>query len=124
MIISGPGVKRPGRSSDALIELTDLSATFLEFAGITVPDGWDSLSLLPILRDETETHREFQVSMLNQKRMIADRQYKLILGEGKEPMLFDTLADPWEDCNLAQEQPEQVKRLTKQLEAELETQPV
>jgi arylsulfatase len=124
MIISGPGVKRPGRSSDALVELTDLSATFLEFVAITVPDGWDSLSLLPILRDETETHREFQVSMLNQKRMIADRQYKLILGEGKELMLFDTLADPWEDRNLAQEQPEQVERLTKQLEAELETQPV
>ena len=119
MIVAGPGVQNPGRSADALVEVTDLSATFLEFAGLSSPDGWDARSLTPILRGETETHREFQVSMLNQKQMISDRQYKLILGEGKEKMLFDTLADPWEDHNLAQEQPEQVERLTKQLEAEL-----
>ena len=83
-------------------------------------DGWDSRSLAPIVRGEAEAHREFQISLLNQKQMIADRQHKLILGEGKETMLFDTLADPWEDHNLAQELLEQVERLTKQLEAELE----
>jgi arylsulfatase A-like enzyme len=94
MIIAGPGVEKPGRSSDALVESTDLAATFLEAAGIPVPDGWDARSLRPILGGETETHREFQVSMLNQKRMIADEQYKLVLGEGKETILFDTLADP------------------------------
>lgn len=119
MIIAGPGVEKPGRSSDALVESTDLAATFLEAAGIPVPDGWDARSLHPILRGETETHREFQVSMLNQKRMIADEQHKLVLGEGKEAMLFDTLADSWEDHNLIQEQPEQVKRLTEQLRAEI-----
>jgi arylsulfatase len=119
MVIAGPGVEMPGRSSDALIELTDLAATFLEFAGVSVPEGWDSRSLVPILRGEAEAHRGFQVSMLNEKRMIADRQYKLILGEGKETMLFDTLADRWEDHNLAQKLPEQVKRLTEQLGAEL-----
>ncbi len=121
MIIAGPGVKDTGRCSDALVEVTDLSATFLESAGIPTPDGWDARPLLPILRGESETHREFQVSMLNQKKMIADRQYKLILGEGKRTMLFDTLADPWEDHNLALEQPEQVERLTKQLEAEMKS---
>ena len=120
MIIAGPGIRNPGRSSDALIELTDLSATFLEFAGLSVPELWDARSLCPILRDEASAHREFQVSMLNQKRMIADRQYKLILGEGNETMLFDTLADPWEDNNLSHEQPEQVKRLTEPLETQLE----
>ena len=57
--------------------------------------------------------------MLNQKKMIADRQYKLILGEGEGTMLFDTLADPWEDHNLALEHLEQVERLTRQLEAEM-----
>ncbi len=121
MIIAGPGVKDTGRCSDALVEVTDLSATFLESAGIPTPDGWDARSLLPILRGESETHREFQVSMLNQKKMIADRQYKLILGEGKETMLFDTLADPWEDHNLALEQPEQVERLTEQLKIEMKS---
>ncbi len=121
MIIAGPGVKDPGRCSDALVEVTDLSATFLESAGIPTPDGWDARPLLPILRGESKTHREFQVSMLNQKKMIADRQYKLILGEGEGTMLFDTLADPWEDRNLALEQPEQVGRLTTQLEVEMKS---
>ncbi len=90
-----------------------------DFAGIPTPDNWDARSLMPILRGEAEAHREFQVSMLNQKKMIADRQYKLVLGEGEETMLFDTLTDPWEDHNLALEQLEQLERLTKQLEAEL-----
>lgn len=121
MIIAGPGVENPGHINDALVEVTDLSATFLEFAGIPTPDGWDARSLFPILRGETGTHREFQVSMLNQKKMIADRQYKLILGEGEGTMLFDTLADPWEDHNLALEHLEQVERLTRQLEAEMES---
>ena len=75
---------------------------------------------MPIMRGEAEAHREFQVSMLNQKRMIADREYKLILGEGQETMLFHTAADPWEDHNLALEQPELVERLTKQLETEMD----
>jgi arylsulfatase A-like enzyme len=119
MIIAGPGVKNPGRTNDALIELTDLAATFLEYGGISTPDDWDSRSLTPILRGETEEHREFQVSMLNQRRMIADRQYKLILGEAEEPMLFDILADSWEDDNLSQKQPEQLDRMKKQLEVEL-----
>jgi len=119
MTIAGPGVEKPGSSNDALVELTDLSATFLEYAGISVPEGWDARSVTPILRGETETHREFQVSMLNQKRMIADEQYKLIMGEGNGTMLFDILADPWEDHNLAQKQPDQVKRLTDQLEVEM-----
>ena len=119
MTIAGPGVEKPGSSSDALVELTDLSATFLEYAGISVPEGWDARSLTPILRGETETHREFQVSMLNQRQMIANEQYKLIMGEGNGTMLFDTLADPWEDHNLAQKQPDQVKRLTDQLETEM-----
>ena len=121
MIIAGPGVETPGRSSDALVEVTDLSATFLELAGIPTPDDWDARSLMPILRGGTKTHREFQVSMLNQKKMIADRQYKLVLGEGRETMLFDTLADPWEDQNLALEQSEQVERLTEQLKSEMKS---
>ena len=114
-------MKNPGRTSDALVEVTDLAATFLELSGTKVPDDWDSRSLCPILRNEKDAHREFQVSMLNQRKMIADQQYKLILGERKEPMLFDTLADPWEDRNLAREKPEHVKRLTEQLKVELDT---
>lgn len=119
MIIAGTGVENAGRSSDAIVEVTDLAATFLELAGVPIPDGWDSRSLLPVLNGNTNDHKDFQISMLNQKRMIADRQYKLILGEGKETMLFDTLADPWEDHNIAEEQPEQVKRLAEILDAEM-----
>ncbi|MBD3181122.1 sulfatase-like hydrolase/transferase [Candidatus Poribacteria bacterium] len=114
MIISGPGVENKGRKTDAMIEVTDLAATFLEMAGLSIPEGWDSRSLMPIMKDEEKKHREFQISILNQKKMIADNQYKLIIGESDSPMLFDTLADPWEDNDIADDKPEEVKRLKDQ----------
>lgn len=47
-----------GQRVDAFVSLTDLAATFLEAAGVAVPEDMDSLSLLPLARGETQPGRD------------------------------------------------------------------
>ena len=130
LVIAGPGVQE-GASSDALVSLIDLAATFLDFAGISVPDSMDSKSLRPVLNGSSRSHREFLLSGLDPWRCITDGNLKLIRGyaggrapSGRDlpvypagdsaagPMLFDIVEDPLENTNLASRVPSEVARLT------------
>ncbi len=48
LIISGPGVKRAGETSDALVHITDLTPTALEMAGVAHPKELDGKELAPM----------------------------------------------------------------------------
>ena len=48
-------------------------------------------------------------------RMVLDERHKLVLREGAEPMLFDMREDPRETRSVADEEPEIVAQLKKQL---------
>ncbi|MEM0927185.1 MAG: sulfatase, partial [Planctomycetota bacterium] len=50
----GSGVKKPGRTVTDFVSTTDLAPTFLEAAGITVPDSMTGRSLLSILQSEKD----------------------------------------------------------------------
>ena len=63
LYVAGPGV-RQGHRSDALVSLMDLAATFLDYAGVAVPEDMDSRSIRPVLEGSTEHHREFVLSGL------------------------------------------------------------
>ena len=79
LIVAGPGVKARA-PSDALVSTLDLSATFLDYAGVSRPADMDSRTLRPYLEDRTQTHREAVSSGLGQWRMVFDGRYKLIQG--------------------------------------------
>lgn len=103
-----------GTSCDALVESIDLTATFIETAGGTVPDHIvEGRSLLPFLHGDTPSQwREFAISEFDysatmqaakldlQPRdarlfMVADKRWKFMHAEGGfRPMLFDCLNDP------------------------------
>ncbi len=104
-----------GSVSDALVEAIDLAATFIEYAGGTVPDHIvEGRSLLPFLRgDQPSEWREFVVSEYDYSTtpmaenlgvppkdarlfMICDGKWKFIHAEGFRPMLFNLEADPSE----------------------------
>lgn len=136
LIVNGPGVTQSG-PSDALVNLIDLSATFLEAAGVAQPDEADARSLLPVLCRETETHREYVCSGLGSWRLVFDGRYKLIENwdptatdwtpeqqpaerddkEEKEsaantgPVLFDLATDPNGTTNVAGDHPDVVADL-------------
>lgn len=114
LIVSGPGIK-PRGTVDAPAAILDLAATFVDYAGVTVPDDWDSLSLKGFLEGSSEFPRQVALSGLNRFRMAFDGRYKLVrLGEDKI-ILYDLQEDPNEDHNIAADHEKIVKRLLPRL---------
>jgi arylsulfatase A-like enzyme len=127
LYVAGPGV-RPGLVSDALVSVMDLTATFLDYAGLPTPQEMDSRSLKPLLEGNTRLHREYVLSGLGAWRLVWDGRYKLIQGFALErpgqarlgardlpPLLFDLESDPLENVNLAAKAKGEVERLSKRL---------
>ncbi len=109
LLWSWPGRFAAGRTSEALVELTDIAPTLMALAGLPVPGEMQGRSLLPILSGETDadTHREYvrceyhdalhRPGQETYGTMYRDRRWKLIvyhgLGVGE---LYDMEADPHE----------------------------
>jgi arylsulfatase A-like enzyme len=110
LIVAGPGVRR-GATSDALAVLHDLAATMLDYAGAPAPAEMDGRSLRPVLAGAATAGRPFALSALGEWRTIRDERYKLVLVADEPPRLFDLVADPWEDRDLAGAAPAVVAHL-------------
>jgi arylsulfatase A-like enzyme len=138
LLVRMPGVA-PGRSA-ALTTLHDLTATFLDLAGVDPPAQVTGRSLLPLIRGETETHRELVVSgwpLEYQKgritiavdswprRIARDQPFtvtahglSLVVGGPEDDLeLYDLERDPGELQNVARERAGETASL---LEAALE----
>jgi len=83
-IVRGPGHIRAGLASEALASGCDILPTIADLCGAKPPEGHpiDGVSLLPVLRGEVKTHREWVYSYLEDKRMIRDAHW-LLEGNGK-----------------------------------------
>jgi choline-sulfatase len=106
MVVSGPGVRARG-GSDALVDLVDLHATVLDYAGVPIPEGIDSRSLRPFLEGRADSHREYLTSGLGDWRLVFDGQHKLVdgfdTGEARNGrLLFDLVADQHETENIVE----------------------
>jgi len=121
LVISGAGVRR-GVTVRAPATILDLTATFLDAAGVDAMDGMtDTRSMLPFLRGETPAPPRTVVrSALHEWRAAFDGRWKLIEGvvvrgrkSGAPPstLLFDLDSDPYERHNLAAERPDIVATL-------------
>ena len=88
LIIAGPGFQKNAKT-DTLVVLQDLTRTFLEVAGAETMSEMDSVSLLPILKGETDTVRDTVHTALGkwQADITADR--KIVQIEGEEPQIYD-----------------------------------
>jgi arylsulfatase A-like enzyme len=58
-----PGDRAGGLRIDALCENTDILPTVMDILGIEIPEGVDGISMLPLIRGETATHRDKLVSI-------------------------------------------------------------
>jgi len=103
-----PGRFPAGLSTTALVELTDLTAVFLELAGAKPYPGMQARSFLPVLRGETAEHREFTVTeeVIPQEggvcsRTIRTDRYKMTYyNRSDRGFLIDLQKDPNERHNL------------------------
>ncbi len=120
LIISGPDV-REGEAVDDPVGLIDLYPTIMDMARTNYedhahhpgyPESIEGESLMPQLTGDSPRERDWVFSEYNGDRcntgtyMLRRGQWKYVKYIGYEPQLFDVEADPWEDNNLASEEPE------------------
>jgi len=145
ILFSWPGVIQPGKRGEQLCSSVDIVPTTLAAAGASIPKNLPGYDLLPILKSGQPTPRkevfgetfDHDVANLDKPedtllyRWVVDGRWKLLLTyDGKlgryasshprtekRPQLFDLLADPHEDKNLAAQNPEIVARLAARLQA-------
>ncbi|MCL4852117.1 MAG: sulfatase [Bryobacteraceae bacterium] len=139
-----PGVIRPGDRGEQLCSSVDIVPTILASSGAAIPDDLPGYNLLPILKSGDPTPRRVvfgesfahDIANIDKPedsllyRWVIEGKWKLLLTyDGKlgryarvHPrthsgvQLFDLLADPHEDQNLAAQHPEMVARLAEKLQ--------
>lgn len=144
ILFSWPGKIRPGDRKEQLCSSIDIVPTALAAAGARIPENLPGYNLLPVLESGEPTPRKEvfgetfahdiaelenpQATLLY--RWVIDGKWKLLLTyDGKldryasshprtekRPQLYDLLADPHENTNLAAANPEVVARLAARLQ--------
>ncbi len=115
MIIYDPRVPGKSRRISSVSGNVDVAATILDAAGIDIPPSMDGVSLMPVVKGETETVREmvpvFNVwgTMGTTTMSIITKTHKYVYwpyGDEFEPSeeLFDLQADPYELKNVITEE--------------------
>ena len=104
LIMMGPGIPA-GLQTDALCYLIDIFPTLCQLADLPLPATVEGLSLLPLLRSETSTHRPYlHFAYTDCQRAVTDGRYKLIeyrVDGTSTTQLFDRQRDPWEQHDLS-----------------------
>lgn len=103
LIIRWPAEFDGGRVVNENVNLCDLFATLCHLAGIAVPDGLDSRTLVPLMQGDTSNWNNESISQLNRNHvMIKQDCFKYqYYGEGIPEVLFDLSVDPKELTNFA-----------------------
>jgi arylsulfatase A-like enzyme len=101
LVIAGVTGQRRGETDPALGQLTDLAPTFLDAAGLTVPDTMEGKSLLPQLQRRGEPLRAVAYSQRDGLRVARGYRYKWVeSGQDAFRALYDLQRDPGEFHNL------------------------
>jgi len=114
ILISGPAVINPNRSSDALINVQDIFATSAEMAGFSnwinaIPNGniIDSKSIMPILKNQNVSVRDWAFTELftptptqQDGKTMRNMDYQLIKFDNGTQEFYNLSADPLEQTNL------------------------
>jgi arylsulfatase B len=104
LVVAGAGVTRAGQREAALINSTDLFATFASLAEVKPNVPADSISFAGALSSTAFKGRSHAYMDFRQNgkiiTAIRDARYKLLELEGGKRQLFDLLVDPYETKDL------------------------
>jgi arylsulfatase A-like enzyme len=118
LLLKLPNAERGGGRIAATVETVDYLPTLLDAAGAPHPPHLQGRSLLPLAHGEAAAERPaFGRDKLDRQRFTLRRgQWTLLhhLGTGRSE-LYDRLADPAEQADLAERQPERVAALRAEL---------
>ncbi len=125
LIVRLPGKKGAGLKSSALVELTDVLPTLCDAANITIPDGAEGRSILPLMEDPNAKIRDFALTQYSRNKAIMGYSMRTdkwrytewinpMTGKKIEEELYkindDTLM---EEKNVEKEYASEVKKLSK-----------
>jgi len=117
-IVRWPQRLPAGAAVDAIVESTDLVATTLAAAGLDVPSFMTSRDLMPLMRGEVDSVRDYAVTQHFNIRSLRTRDMKLVFYGGRDyGELYDLSADPdelhnrWDDAAYAGAKAELMRRL-------------
>ena len=118
LIMRGPSIPRR-RSIDALASSIDIAPTILDITGLPPLRDVQGKSLLPLIRGKVNAAHNYifaEQDVLERLHSVRDKRYKLIyhLQDGRN-QLYDTIADPGEKKDVAEQYPGIVQRLSAQL---------
>ena len=124
-----PGVIPPAAVSDQVVALVDCLATAAAIAGVSLPTNAapDSVNLLPVFRDPRQPVRDHVITQSGVPshpacaKQIRVGQWKLIARTDGRHELYDLENDLAESKDLAEAQPEIVKRLAARLEEAIQS---
>jgi iduronate 2-sulfatase len=124
ILITAPGVTRPGSSTRQLAQSVDIFPTLAELAGLPAPQGpqpIDGISLVPVLKDPTARVRDHAFHAYPRGKLgraIRTERYRLV--EWRRPgepeknaqyELYDYQSDPLERENFATKKPRVMQEL-------------
>ncbi|MHC4369197.1 MAG: sulfatase-like hydrolase/transferase [Planctomycetota bacterium] len=90
MIVNCPGVVKPSKPSDELVDLSDILPTLADFARAEPPEGIDGRSFAPLLRGEKGPTREWIYSYLADRQILRTKRWLLENnGPGHPGRFFD-----------------------------------
>ncbi len=118
LIISYPGIQKPGAATNSIVETLDVFPTLCELANLPSPDFADGQSLKPLVDSpEAEGHPAFAYSKSN--RTVRTDTHRLILHKDGYAELYDHTSPARETQNVAEDNPDQVKALSALIEARI-----
>lgn len=128
LVVSWPGLGKPGSRCDVPVSSIDWYPTLLELAGVARPAGQalDGMSLVPLFRGAAESprrqlfwHFPCYVGKATPASAIRDGDFKLIefFEDGGHVELYNLRTDPSEERDLAKQLPDKTAELTRRLSA-------
>ncbi len=120
LLVVFPDRRHAGRRVQERVSHIDLAPTLVELAGLPRRPAHEGRSLLPLLEGGAappsrplfaHLHRRQPNGQELELHAVIDRDWKLVAGRGRAPLLFDLQADPGERFDLAARQPARVAEL-------------
>jgi len=121
MIVWWPGKVKAGTTNNHISAFWDMMPTFAELAGAKVPDNIDGVSMLPtILGEKGQQQHNYLYWEFHERggrKALRKGDWKLVNYNVNKPEkatveLYNLIADPGEENNIAEQHPEIVKELT------------